>query len=66
MEEAYNELRDREFKREFPGVDMTFVEASKRQKDPRTPASEKESLKEKLEVIKLLIPFFVVHKNISK
>jgi len=53
---AYNFLRDREFEREFPQLGMTYVEAEKRQKDPRTPSSEKEKLKENLETIKLLIP----------
>ena len=53
---AYNFLRDREFQREFPQLGMTYVEAEKRHNDPRTPSSEKEDLKEKLETIKLLIP----------
>ncbi len=53
---AYNTLRDREFKRAFPTIGMSFVEANARYKDPRTPSKEKEKLKEKLTEIKLLIP----------
>lgn len=53
---AYNQLRDREFKKAYPGLDMSFVEADKRYSDPRTSASEKDQLKEKLENIKLMIP----------
>ncbi|WP_338731903.1 ExbD/TolR family protein [Mangrovimonas cancribranchiae] len=53
---AYNQLRNREFKRDFPGEDMSFVEAEKLYNDPRTSSSEKDKLKEKLEKIKLLIP----------
>jgi len=53
---AYNELRNREFKREFPQLSMSYVEAEKRYNDPRTPAKEKDKLKDKLEAIKILIP----------
>ncbi|WP_435135120.1 ExbD/TolR family protein [Formosa sp. A9] len=53
---AYNQLRDREFKKAYPGLDMSFVEADKRYSDPRTSASEKDQLKEKLENIKVMIP----------
>ncbi|HMC00051.1 MAG TPA: biopolymer transporter ExbD [Flavobacteriaceae bacterium] len=53
---AYNQLRNREFEREYPQLSMSFVEAEKKYNDPRTPASEKENLKEKLEKIKLIVP----------
>jgi biopolymer transport protein ExbD len=53
---AYNELRDREFEKSYPNLDMSFVEAEKRYNDPRTPSSEKANLKDKLEAIKILIP----------
>jgi biopolymer transport protein ExbD len=53
---AYNNLRNREFVRLYPNLDMNFAEASKRRKDARTSASEKEKLKEKLEVVKKIIP----------
>ena len=35
---------------------MSFVEATARYRDPRTPTKEKAKLKEKLEEIKLMIP----------
>ncbi|MGJ5641738.1 ExbD/TolR family protein [Formosa sp. S-31] len=53
---AYNQLRDREFKNAYPNLDMSFVEADRRYSDPRTSPSEKESLKEKIEAIKVMIP----------
>ena len=53
---AYNELRNREFKKSFPNLDMSFVEADQRYSDPGTPSAEKAKLKDKLEEIKLLVP----------
>jgi hypothetical protein len=53
---AYNELRDREYRRKFPNDGMTFIEASDKYSDPKTNDATKEKLKEKLEEIKLLIP----------
>ena len=53
---AYNQLRNREYVKAFPGEGMNFVEADKRYSDPRTPSKEKERLKEKIEQIKLLVP----------
>lgn len=53
---AYNTLRDREFKKGIPNLQMSFVEANDRYLDPQTPPAEQESLKDKLETIKLLIP----------
>lgn len=53
---AYNELRNREFKRSFPNLGINFVEADKRYADPRTSSAEKAKLKDKLEEIKILIP----------
>ena len=53
---AYNELRNREFKREYPKLGMNFVEANDKYQDAQTKPKEKEDLKEKLEAIKLLVP----------
>jgi len=54
---AYNELRNREYKRLNPNDGMSFVEANKKYNDPRTTdKAVKEKLKEKLEVVKALIP----------
>jgi biopolymer transport protein ExbD len=53
---AYNELRNREYQRLFPNDGMNFVEANTKYNDPRTTASVKEKIKEKLEAVKLLIP----------
>ena len=53
---AYNFLRNREFKREYPNLGIDYVEAERLYNDPRTTESNKEKLKEKLEVIKTLIP----------
>lgn len=53
---AYNVLRNREFARLYPNEALTYVEADLRYSDPRTSPDEKSSLKEKLDVIKLLYP----------
>ncbi|MBN09522.1 MAG: biopolymer transporter ExbD [Flavobacteriaceae bacterium] len=53
---AYNELRDREFSRLNPMLGMNFVEANRRYSDPRTSPDEKERLKPKLSVVKLMYP----------
>lgn len=53
---AYNELRNREFQREFPNMGMNYTQANEMYQDPQTDAEEKEKLKEKLETIKNLIP----------
>jgi len=53
---AYNELRNREFKKAFPTLGMSFVEADKAYSDPRTTPATKAKLKEKIEEIKLLVP----------
>ncbi|MDO6596452.1 biopolymer transporter ExbD [Oceanihabitans sp. 2_MG-2023] len=53
---AYNELRNREFKRAFPTLDMNFVEAENAYGDARTTPATKAKLKEKLEQIKTLVP----------
>jgi len=53
---AYNQLRNREFERQYPQLGINYVDAEKKYNDPRTPASEKDKLKDKLEAIKLLIP----------
>jgi len=53
---AYNVIRNREFKREFPKLQMNFVEATEKYQDAQTKPKEKESLKEKLQVIKDAVP----------
>ncbi len=53
---AYNELRNREYKRLYPRDGITFVEADRAYNDPRTSSSDKEKLKPKLEKVKLLFP----------
>ena len=53
---AYNVLRDREFARLYPNEVLTYVEADLRFNDPRTSSDEKENLREKLDVVKLLYP----------
>ncbi|WP_452230890.1 MULTISPECIES: ExbD/TolR family protein [unclassified Lacinutrix] len=53
---AYNELRNREFKRAFPTLDMNFIEAENAYSDARTTPATKAKLKVKLEEIKILVP----------
>ena len=54
---AYNELRNREYKRLYPNDGMNFVEANKKYNDPATADKKvKEKLKTKLEAVKLLMP----------
>ena len=53
---AYNVLRNREFARLYPNEALTYVEADLRYSDPRTSPDDKSSLKEKLDIIKLLYP----------
>ncbi|HZW63283.1 MAG TPA: biopolymer transporter ExbD [Flavobacteriaceae bacterium] len=53
---AYNFLRNREFKIEYPNLGINFVEADKMYSDPRTSETQREKLKERIETIKLLIP----------
>jgi biopolymer transport protein ExbD len=53
---AYNILRNREFARLNPNLEMSFVEADRKYSDPRTSLSQKESLKPKLSEVKALFP----------
>ena len=53
---AYNELRNREFKRLNPNLGLDFVQADKIYNDPRTNIAEKERLKPLLSEVKLLFP----------
>ena len=53
---AYNDLRDREFRRLYPNAGLTFVEANKKYSDPRTTPDQKMSLKPKLDVVKGMFP----------
>ncbi len=53
---AYNELRNREFLKEYPNLNMNYVQANNMYQDPQTDQDEKDKLKEKLQVIKDRIP----------
>ena len=53
---AYNELRNREFMKLYPSEGLTYFEADFIYNDPRTTGSQKENLKEKLNVVKKLYP----------
>ena len=53
---AYNDLRNREFKRLYPSAGLSFVDADSKYSDPRTSSSVKEALKPKLDAIKKLFP----------
>ena len=53
---AYNELRNREFKRLNPNLGLDFVQTDKIYNDPRTSIAEKERLKPLLSEVKLLFP----------
>ena len=53
---AYNILRNREFARLNPNLEMSFIEADRKYSDPRTSLSQKESLKPKLSEVKALFP----------
>jgi hypothetical protein len=53
---AYNELRNREFLRLYPNVELNFVDAQKKYDDPRTSADATEELKPKLDVVKKMYP----------
>ena len=49
---AYNELRNREFSRLYPSMQMNFIEAQKIYDDPRTSIDRKLDLKPKLSIVK--------------
>ncbi|WP_034060993.1 ExbD/TolR family protein [Lacinutrix jangbogonensis] len=53
---AYNVIRNREFKKDYPNLNMNFVEATAMYQDKSTEKKDRESLKEKLEAIKLIVP----------
>lgn len=53
---AYNQLRDREYKRLYPNDGMNFVEANNKYNDPGTEKIARDKLKGKLEAVKLLVP----------
>ena len=53
---AYNDLRNREFIRLNPNLEINYVEAQKKYDDPRTSLGEQDKLKPKLEVVKLMYP----------
>jgi biopolymer transport protein ExbD len=53
---AYNEIRNREFVKDYPRLEMNFVEATAMYQDPSTDLKVRENLKEKLEAIKLVVP----------
>ncbi|WP_044400424.1 biopolymer transporter ExbD [Lacinutrix sp. Hel_I_90] len=53
---AYNEIRNREFIREYPGEGINFVQANDEYLDPATQPNRRENLKTKLEAIKERVP----------
>ncbi|WP_055446957.1 ExbD/TolR family protein [Lacinutrix mariniflava] len=53
---AYNVIRNREFKKDYPSSEMNFVQATEMYQDPSTELKVRESLKEKLETIKEIVP----------
>lgn len=53
---AYNEIRNREFVREYPNAGINYVQANNEYLDPATKPNRRENLKTKLETIKLLVP----------
>ena len=53
---AYNDLRNREFIRLNPNLEINYVEAQKKYDDPRTSLDEQDKLKPKLDVVKLMYP----------
>ncbi|WP_390886652.1 ExbD/TolR family protein [Lacinutrix neustonica] len=53
---AYNEIRNREFIREYPGEGINYVQANDEYLDPATPPNRRENLKTKLEAIRILVP----------
>ena len=63
---AYNELRNREFSRLYPSMQMNFIEAQKIYDDPRTSTDRKLDLKPKLSVIKEMFPMKLSEAEPSK
>lgn len=53
---AYNDLRNREFERLFPNLEMNFVDAQKQYDDPRTTPETSEELKPKVDQVKAMYP----------
>ncbi|WP_290698800.1 biopolymer transporter ExbD [Lacinutrix sp.] len=53
---AYNVIRNREFIKDYPNLKMNFVEATAMYQDKGADKKVRESLKEKLEAIKLVVP----------
>ena len=63
---AYNELRNREFSRLYPSMQMNFIEAQKMYDDPRTSTDRKLDLKPKLSVVKVMFPMKLSEAEPSK
>ena len=63
---VYNELRNREFSRLYPNMQMNFIEAQKIYDDPRTSTDRKLDLKPKLSVIKEMFPMKLSEAEPSK
>lgn len=53
---AYNDIRNREFVKDYPNSQMNFVQANEMYLDPSTEAKVKDKLKLKLEAIKDAVP----------
>ena len=63
---AYNELRNREFSRLYPSMQMNFIEAQKIYDDPRTSIDRKLDLKPKLSIVKGMFPMKLSEAEPSK
>ena len=63
---AYNELRNREFNRLYPSMQMNFIEAQKIYDDPRTSIDRKLDLKPKLSIVKGMFPMKLSEAEPSK
>ncbi|MCY4560818.1 MAG: biopolymer transporter ExbD [Flavobacteriaceae bacterium] len=53
---AYNDLRNREFLRIYPNLNMTYVEAQNQYDDPRFDVEIKDNLKPRLDSVKQMYP----------
>ena len=63
---AYNELRNREFSRLYPSMQMNFIEAQKMYDDPRTSIDRKLDLKPELSGVKVMFPMKLSEAEPSK
>ena len=53
---AYNDIRNREFEKDYSSLEMNFAQATEMYQDPSTEPKVREKLKEKLQAIKDIVP----------